>query len=50
MKCEECEKEIGKDEAVQHFDKYEPTTIHLFCTAQCQNKWISKHELGKEKE
>ena len=42
MKCELCEKEIVGGAKVQAFDPVEPTTMHVFCTKKCEDKWISQ--------
>lgn len=47
VKCQQCGKEIIGGAKVQYFDINEPTTIHVFCSEKCKNKWISSVEIKK---
>ena len=42
MKCQLCDKEITGGAKIQYFDPEEPTTIHVYCSDGCKNKWISQ--------
>ena len=42
MKCEICRKEVSGINAIQTFDEDEYTTVHVFCSTECENKWKSK--------
>ncbi|MFX0008251.1 MAG: hypothetical protein ACFFA7_12520 [Promethearchaeota archaeon] len=43
VKCQLCGKEIIGGAKVLHFDLDESTTIHVFCSEICKNKWINKN-------
>ncbi|MFW9881455.1 MAG: hypothetical protein ACFFG0_50975 [Candidatus Thorarchaeota archaeon] len=47
IKCQHCNKDIIGGAKIQHFDKMEPTTIHVFCSEECKKKWISSQEKKK---
>ncbi|MHA2391220.1 MAG: hypothetical protein ACXAEX_04565 [Promethearchaeota archaeon] len=38
---QECRKEIIGGAKIQEFDPIEPTTINVFCSEICRDKWIS---------
>ena len=44
MKCETCKKEITSTEAIQHVDESEHTTVHVFCSKECEKIWIDEHK------
>ena len=48
VKCQECKKEIAGGTKIEEFDPIEPTTIHVFCSESCRDKWMSAQE-KKEK-
>jgi len=48
VKCQECKKEIAGGAKIEEFDPIEPTTIHVFCSESCRDKWISAQK-KKEK-
>ncbi|MFX1480458.1 MAG: hypothetical protein ACFFCI_20370 [Promethearchaeota archaeon] len=41
IKCQLCRIEIFGGSKIQYFDIKEPTTIHVFCSEKCKDKWIS---------
>jgi len=41
MKCEVCKKEIEGGAKIQEFDQKEPTTMHVFCSEACKDKWLN---------
>jgi endogenous inhibitor of DNA gyrase (YacG/DUF329 family) len=43
VKCQLCGKDIIGGAKIQHFDIDEPTTIHVFCSEICKNKWSNKN-------
>ena len=47
VKCQECKKEITGGAKIQYFDPEEPTTIHVFCSEECKNKWVKSLEKKK---
>ncbi len=44
MKCQQCKKDITGGAKIQHFDFNEPTTIHVFCSESCKEKWLKENE------
>ncbi|MFX0028789.1 MAG: hypothetical protein ACFFAA_13565 [Promethearchaeota archaeon] len=48
MKCQICRKEIYGGAKIQYFDIKEPTTIHVFCSENCKEKWISTIDKKKK--
>ncbi|MFW9987762.1 MAG: hypothetical protein ACFFC3_03830 [Candidatus Odinarchaeota archaeon] len=42
IKCHLCKKEIVGGASIEEFDPNEPTTIYVFCSESCRDKWISK--------
>ncbi|MFX1278132.1 MAG: hypothetical protein ACFFA3_01865 [Promethearchaeota archaeon] len=48
IKCQLCRKEIIGGAKIQYFDIKEPTTIHVFCSEKCKDKWISTQEINKK--
>ena len=44
MNCEMCKKEITSEEAIQHLDESEYTTVHVFCSGACEKKWIANRK------
>ncbi|KKN51956.1 hypothetical protein LCGC14_0617370 [marine sediment metagenome] len=41
VKCQECKKEIVGGAKIQEFDPVEPTSMHIFCSKTCRDKWAS---------
>jgi len=41
VRCQECKKGIIRGVKIQEFDPIEPTTMHVFCSESCREKWIS---------
>ena len=39
MKCEMCKKEVSNFDAIQDFDAHEFTTVHVFCSKECEKKY-----------
>jgi hypothetical protein len=48
VKCQKCGKEIIGGAKIQEFDPVEPTTMHVFCSEPCKDKWVSKLEKKKK--
>jgi len=48
VKCQQCRKEIIGGAKIESFDINEPTTIHVFCSEECREKWISTQEKKKK--
>jgi len=48
IKCQKCKKDIIGGAKIQYFDIKEPTTIHVFCSEDCKEKWISSQKKKKE--
>ena len=44
MKCEMCKKEVSNFEAIQDFDADEYTTVHVFCSKECEKKYKAKRK------
>jgi len=44
IKCQECGKIIEGGAKIESFDIKEPTTIHVFCSEECKEKWTSKEK------
>jgi len=42
MKCEICKKEVSGIDAIQKFDDNEYTTVHIFCSEECEKMWKYK--------
>jgi len=42
MKCEICKKQVSGIDAIQKFDEHDYTTVHIFCSEDCEKKWKSK--------
>lgn len=47
VKCQECKKVIKGGVKIQEFDPIEPTTMHIFCSEPCREKWVSIQEMKK---
>ena len=41
VKCQECGKEIVGGAKIQEFDPIEPTSMHIFCSEKCKEKWLA---------
>ena len=48
IKCQKCKKDIIGGAKIQYFDIKEPTTIHVFCSEDCKEKWISSQKKKKK--
>jgi len=48
VKCQQCRKEIIGGAKIQEFDPVEPTTMHVFCSDTCREKWVSNQEKKKK--
>ncbi len=46
MKCELCKKEVSNFDAIQDFDSQEFTTVHVFCSEECEKEY----KAGKRKD
>ena len=42
VRCNVCKKEIIGGAKIQEFDPEEPTTMHVFCSESCRDKWLAK--------
>ncbi|MFW9878448.1 MAG: hypothetical protein ACFFG0_35650 [Candidatus Thorarchaeota archaeon] len=47
IKCQQSKKESISGAKIQYFDKKEPTTIHVFRSEKCKEKWTSYQEKKK---
>ncbi|MHA1986031.1 MAG: hypothetical protein ACW98D_05260 [Promethearchaeota archaeon] len=41
VKCQHCSEEIIGGAKIQEFDMNEPTTMHVFCSVKCKDKWVA---------
>ena len=48
IKCQKCKKKIIGGAKIQYFDIKEPPTIHVFCSENCKEKWITSTEKKKK--
>ena len=44
VKCQECKNEIVGGAKIQEFDPIEPTSMHVFCSEKCRDKWLSSRK------
>ena len=44
VKCQDCKKEIIGGARIQEFDPIEPTSMHVFCSEKCRDKWLASIE------
>lgn len=44
MNCKNCNKEVTKETWIQHMDRVNWTTVHVFCSKECETKWVAVHE------
>jgi len=47
MKCHHCNKKVKGSAKIEAFKTEEPTTIYLFCSETCKEKWTTAHKQKK---